>query len=135
MTRYKKKLKKQGALLGMKLDNALHGMPALRKMSENDIMETQRELHKDMQQKVDVKHGTDMIDSDDVLNIVDKMNEFMDPLRTNLKFELHEQLDEYYVQVVNPFTNEVIKEIPPKKMLDMYAAMAEYMGILVDEKI
>jgi len=119
----------------MKLDNALHGMPALRKMSENDFMGTQRELYKDMQQEVDVKHNTDMIDSDDVLDVVDKMNEFMDPLRTNLKFELHEQLDEYYVQVVNPFTNEVIKEIPPKKMLDMYAAMAEYMGILVDEKI
>src|SRR5690625_3029325 len=78
----------------MKLDNALHGMPALRKMSENDFMGTQRELYKDMQQEVDVKHNTDMIDSDDVLDVVDKMNEFMDPLRTNLKFELHEQLDE-----------------------------------------
>src|SRR5690625_6478551 len=88
-------------------------------MRENDITGTQRELHKDMQQEVDVKHGTDSIDSADVLNVVDKMNEFMDPLRTNLKFELHEQLDEYYVQVINPFTNEVIKEIPPKKMLDM----------------
>lgn len=67
--------------------------------------------------------------------IVEKLNNFIDPSRTNLKFVLHEDLNKYYVEVVNPFTDEVVKEIPPKKMLDMYAAMAEFMGLLVDEKI
>ncbi|WP_193372412.1 flagellar protein FlaG [Ornithinibacillus scapharcae] len=66
---------------------------------------------------------------------VDKLNDFVEPLRTNLKFELHEELNEYYVTIVNPNTNEVIKEIPSKKILDMYAAMGEYMGFLIDKKI
>jgi flagellar protein FlaG len=66
---------------------------------------------------------------------VKKMNDFIEPLRTNLKFQFHEELHEYYVTIVNPNTDEVIKEIPPKKMLDMYAAMAEYMGFLIDRKI
>ena len=70
-----------------------------------------------------------------VISMVDELNEMAKPLRTNLNFQLHEKLDEYYVEVVNPLTGEVIKEIPPKKMLDRYAAMAEFMGILVDEKI
>lgn len=64
-----------------------------------------------------------------------QLNDFMEPLRTNLQFKFHEELNEYYVEVVNPLTNEVIKEIPPKKMLDMYAAMAGFMGILIDRKI
>jgi len=72
---------------------------------------------------------------DDVKSTVEKLNDFIDPVRTNLKFVFHEDLHEYYVTVVNPLTDEVIREIPPKKMLDMYAAMTEYMGLLVDEKI
>ena|SRR5699024_4805941 len=67
--------------------------------------------------------------------MVYKLNEFIEPLRTNLKFQLHERLNEYYVEVVNPMTDEVIKEIPPKKMLDMYADMAELMGLIIDQKV
>ena len=47
----------------------------------------------------------------------------------------HEKLNEYYVTVIDPQTDEIIREIPPKKMLDMYAAMADYIGILIDEKV
>ena len=71
----------------------------------------------------------------DVETVVDRMNEFIEPIRTNLKFVFHEKLDEYYVTVINPQTDEVIREIPPKKMLDIYAAMADFMGILIDEKV
>ncbi|WP_042142658.1 flagellar protein FlaG [Paucisalibacillus sp. EB02] len=70
-----------------------------------------------------------------IKSAVDHLNDFIEPLRTNLKFEFHEELNEYYVTVVNPNTNEVIKEIPSKKILDMYAAMGEYMGFLIDKKI
>jgi flagellar protein FlaG len=70
-----------------------------------------------------------------VKTAVDKLNDFVEPLRTNLQFVLHEELNEYYVTIVNPNTNEVIKEIPSKKLLDMYAAMGDYMGFLIDRKI
>ena len=66
---------------------------------------------------------------------VDNLNQFLEPSRRTLKFELHDKLDKYYVSVIDSATDEVIKEIPPKKILDMYAAMAEFMGLLVDEKI
>ncbi|GAB4072945.1 hypothetical protein GCM10028778_06070 [Barrientosiimonas marina] len=59
----------------------------------------------------------------------------MKPVRTNLEFELHDKLDEYFVKVVDQDTDDVIREIPPEKMLDKHAAMAEFMGLLVDEKI
>jgi|SRR5690625_432588 len=69
--------------------------------------------------------------------IQDKINELNDVLayeKTNLKFVYHEDLHEYYVRVVNPKTDEIVREIPPKKILDIYAAMKELVGILVDEK-
>ena len=66
---------------------------------------------------------------------VEGMNEFLEPTTTAVKFQLHEELNEYYVQVINPFTDEVIREIPNKKFLDMYASMTELMGLIVDEKL
>lgn len=67
--------------------------------------------------------------------IVSALNHFLQPVYTSLKFVLHEKLDEYYVQVIDDSTKEVVREIPPEKLLDMYAAMAEYLGLIVDEKI
>ncbi|SIS43024.1 flagellar protein FlaG [Salimicrobium flavidum] len=72
---------------------------------------------------------------ENIRNAVEGMNEFLEPVRTSLKFEMHEKLEEYYVKVVDADTDEVIKEIPPEKMLDMYAMMAEQLGFLVDHKI
>lgn len=66
---------------------------------------------------------------------IDNLNNFLEPVRRNLKFELHDKLEKYYVTVVDSTTDEVIKEIPPKQILDMYAEMAEFMGLLVDRKI
>lgn len=65
---------------------------------------------------------------------INSMNEFLKESNTHLKFSLHEELQEYYVAIVDDSTNEVIREIPSKKLLDMYAAMTEYVGLLVDRK-
>ncbi|KAB8132336.1 flagellar protein FlaG [Gracilibacillus oryzae] len=67
--------------------------------------------------------------------MVDGLNSFLEPTNTSIRYEYHEKLDRYYVTVVNSETDEVIKEIPPKKLLDVYAGMAELMGFIVDERI
>ena len=67
--------------------------------------------------------------------VIESMNDFLKESNTHLKFQFHDKLQEYYVAIVDDTTNEVIKEIPPKKLLDMYAAMTDYLGLLVDKKI
>lgn len=113
----------------MRLDKVTIGSSAV-------ITDDQLTPHKktDAFVKQSVQHD-EVIRKDKVQTVVSQLNGFLEPLQTNLQFKLHEELNEYYVTVVNPLTNEVIKEIPPKKILDMYAAMAEYMGILIDKKI
>lgn len=81
------------------------------------------------------KEKTTAISHKDMHSMIDKANDFIGPARVNVKFQLHEKLDEYYVELVDSTTQEVIKEIPPKEMLDMYAEMAELMGLIVDHKI
>jgi flagellar protein FlaG len=72
---------------------------------------------------------------DKLEEVVDGLNHFLEPAHTSVRFKLHEKLNEYYVVIVNDNTDEVVKEIPAKKLLDTYAAMAEHLGLLVDRKI
>lgn len=70
-----------------------------------------------------------------VEEIVDGMNKLLEASPTALKFEFHEKLNEYYVKIIDEKTKEIVREIPPKKMLDYYAAMTEFIGLIVDKKI
>ncbi|WP_429844169.1 flagellar protein FlaG [Brevibacillus sp. FIR094] len=65
---------------------------------------------------------------------LDTLNKFVQTTDTHLKFTLHEKLNEYFVQIVDNETNEVVREVPSKKILDLAAKFQEMIGILVDEK-
>lgn len=121
----------------MNLDITASGTPTLPK-NDNVVLQRAEAIKRSTVQKsipTNEQHIESVVTASEIKKVVESMNDFIDPLRTNLKFVFHEGLNEYYVAVVNPLTDEVVKEIPPKKMLDMYAAMAEFMGILIDEKI
>lgn len=82
-----------------------------------------------------LKEENKVVSKEQVEQVIDKMNELLEPVRRNVKFVMHEKLEKYYVTVVDADKDEVIREIPPKKMLDMYAEMADFMGLLVNKKI
>lgn len=54
--------------------------------------------------------------------------------RTRCEFSYHEATKRVSIKVLDEETNEVIKEIPPEKSLEMVEKMWELAGILVDEK-
>lgn len=66
--------------------------------------------------------------------VVDSMNKIFDINNKNLKFVYHDGLKEYFVQLVNTETDEVVKEIPPKRLLDAYYEMQKLVGMIIDEK-
>lgn len=70
-----------------------------------------------------------------VQEAVDKMNEMLDVNNSASKFMYHEGLERYYVTVVDRETEEVVKEIPPKRLLDAFYEMQKMLGMIVDEKI
>lgn len=63
------------------------------------------------------------------------LNDFFEIENRSIKFVLHDGLDEYYVQVVNTESKQVIREIPNKKILDAFYSMQKFLGMIVDEKI
>ena len=66
---------------------------------------------------------------------VDALNKTMETYKTDLKFELHEKSGEYMIKVLKESDGSVIREIPPKKVLDMVAYFKELLGIIVDKMI
>lgn len=76
------------------------------------------------------------IDTKENLNqAIDSMNEFFTINNSELKFVFHEGLDTYYAQLINTETEEVIREIPSKKVLDVFYEMQKLVGMIVDKKI
>lgn len=67
--------------------------------------------------------------------VTNGMNKFLESANVQLRFKFHEQLNEYYVTIVDSETEEVVREIPPKKLLDIHAAMKDFIGLLIDHKI
>lgn len=66
---------------------------------------------------------------------ISAVNDILEINNSSSKFRYHEGLDRYYVTVVNCETEEVVKEIPPKKLLDAFYEMQKMVGMIVDEKI
>ncbi len=67
--------------------------------------------------------------------VVNTMNEFLKIEKRSAQFVLHEGLDKYYVRLVDAETEEVVKEIPPERLLDAFYEMQKLAGMIVDEKI
>lgn len=68
-------------------------------------------------------------------NITDGLNDFMHSLNTNLKFVLHQKTDTLMVQIVDIKSQKVLKEAPPKEILDVVAKIHDLIGALIDQKI
>ncbi len=66
---------------------------------------------------------------------VKTVNEYLQINHSASKFIFHEGLEQYFVQVVDTKTEEIVKEIPPKKLLDAFYEMQKLIGMIVDEKI
>lgn len=71
---------------------------------------------------------------DRVEESVENINRELKSLETNLRFSIHKQTKQIMVKIVDTQTNEVIKEIPSEKILDMVAAMMERAGLIMDKR-
>jgi flagellar protein FlaG len=82
--------------------------------------------------------GTQNVSKDDVLAAVDDLNkqvkQYSNIKHTSLSFKYHDETNRISITVTDDDTDEVIREIPPEKALDMLAKAWEMAGLLVDEK-
>ncbi|HHU83371.1 MAG TPA: flagellar protein FlaG [Firmicutes bacterium] len=67
-----------------------------------------------------------------------QLNRAMEIFNKRLRFEVHEETERIMVKILEKRTgntDEVIREIPPERVLDMLARLEEMIGLLIDERI
>ena len=67
-----------------------------------------------------------------IVDAVNNANRHMD--HTRCEYSYHKETNRISIKVIDDKTDEVIREIPPEKSLEMLQKMWEMAGILVDEK-
>lgn len=83
----------------------------------------------------EMQHDQKNFSENEVKKAVDKLNKFLQGEETHVVYERHEMFkNEFVIKIVNNETKEVIKEIPPKKILDMVAEMCRLAGVIFDKK-
>lgn len=69
-----------------------------------------------------------------VIEAIQKANKAISGGNRRFEFSIHEKTNEIVVKVYDSDTNELVREIPNEKVLDMVAKICEMAGILVDER-
>lgn len=70
----------------------------------------------------------------EVKSKIDQANKELKHAKTGLDFKYHEATKRVSITVYDKDTQEVIREIPPEKSLDMLEKMWELAGMVVDDR-
>jgi flagellar protein FlaG len=64
--------------------------------------------------------------------ILEKIKEISDNGKYSVRFEKHDELQEFIVKVVDSETEEVVRQLPPEEILGLKAFMQELSGNVLD---
>ncbi|CZR02654.1 flagellar protein flag protein [Trichococcus palustris] len=74
----------------------------------------------------------DTVSREALAKAVDEANGYIVGWHAEFRFRIHEGTGRTLVQILDTQTKEVIKELPPEKMLDIVADLWKNIGITVD---
>lgn len=72
---------------------------------------------------------------DEFIKSIEAANDELVVYDRRFEFSIHEKTKQIMVKIVDVNTDEVVREIPPEKILDLVAALWEISGLIVDEKV
>lgn len=74
------------------------------------------------------------LDREALQRIAESLNEILKAFNVQAKFFVHEKTNSIVFQLYDMRKNQLIREVPSVKILDMVAKFIELMGVLIDEK-
>lgn len=74
--------------------------------------------------------------AEEIKELADTVNEYMDDLQTDLGFFMHEELNhQVIVEIKNRKTHELLKQIPAEELITIKEKMAELTGLIFDKRV
>lgn len=71
---------------------------------------------------------------DDIKKATDKLNKLLEDKSTHVEYEVYGKSKSITIKILNNKTKEIVKEIPPKKIIDMVDKLCELAGVFVDQR-
>ena len=71
---------------------------------------------------------------DEIKRLVTTFNKAAKQVDNRVSFSYHQKTDRLIMRIVNPNTNEVIKQLPSKEMIKLLTNINEMLGLFIDEK-
>ena len=98
-----------------------------------DIVDLKVKSGNDFNQGSDFEQQSEEKQRETIKKSVEQINKNINK-HTAARFDVHEETKRITIKIVDRDTNEVIREVPPEKTLDMIAKVWEIAGLLVDER-
>ncbi|WP_163852951.1 flagellar protein FlaG [Paenibacillus elgii] len=74
------------------------------------------------------------ISEEALVKAIERANKTLAGIPTHVQYSIHKPSGDILVKVINTETKEVIREIPPEKLLDLIDKLQELNGRIIDEK-
>jgi len=71
----------------------------------------------------------------ELIKLIESANDEIIVYDKRFEFSIHEETKHIVVKVIDVATDEVIREIPPEKILDLVASLWKISGLIVDERL
>ena len=71
---------------------------------------------------------------EDTRRQLEDLNRIMDGLGSRMQFSVYQDTDQFYVQLVDRASNEVLKVMPAEHILELRARIGEAVGVFLDEE-
>ena len=105
------------------------------KIDENIIQPAKMTVeNKDLSQMTEFERRELPVSDKVVLDAIERANKAISVSGRKFEYAIHAKTKEIMIKVIDVDTNEIIREIPPEKVLDMVAKMWEMAGLIVDER-
>jgi flagellar protein FlaG len=74
------------------------------------------------------------VSEESIVDAVNKANKAIMGEPKKFEYSVHKGFGDIVVKIINAETNEVIKEIPPEKLLDIVQNLEKISGAIIDER-
>lgn len=75
-----------------------------------------------------------LIRKEDISRYIEDTNKKLEHNDMIFQYSVHEETHQIMIKVINKQTQEVVREIPPEKILDIVANLWKIAGLIIDEK-
>lgn len=101
-----------------------------------------KNVDRNIDNEIDKDHSKEYITTNDIkyteeelIDAIESANDELVIYDRRFEFSIHDKTKHIMVKVLDSSTDEVIREIPPEKILDLVGSLWEIAGIIIDEKI